>query len=360
MPPLNVPSPDQIRVLAQGRPKTYKTRWALEAAKAGFNIIDLDFDKGGAIGSLVPPEYRHLVHIIDIADFPKRAVGAVVLALILRGSRVVYDETEREICLANPKPTSAHYIFDLRKSTTNDIVVLDTWTSLTASLQLQVAIENKVDLSDAKKTDWDFYRYEGAFLNWVLNQMKAYPCHWIAIGHTTVYEKWRETVVGDRKVRELLDEREVIKSSSNPHALTIPGSFSDVLKFYKAKNGEFRITSKPTGNSDVGSRHFPGEIYHYEKFPFSELAKAAHVPLLGKDAPPTKAAVYYPPGELKSTREGFELTGDQPKKTVSLGSAPVAVQEIKPEVMPQAGETQPLTVKASGSGNPFAGFGAKK
>lgn len=307
MPPASKNINAQIRALAYGRPKTKKSWWAYRAAEAGFNVHCFDFDSGGQIAHLIDPQYRDRINIIDVTDKPGKAVGAEFTAFLLRGSQFLYDETLKEIRIASPKADSGHYLLNINKVKSNDLFVMDSWTAFTMSVRLNYAIENKVDLSDAKKHEWDYYRAEGDYCNWVLDQIKNFRCQWIVIAHLTIYEKYRNRVENGRKVRDLVEEREIIKSVSNPHALTVPGSFTDVLRFFKTKTGNFQISTKPSAENDAGSRHVAPNIYDWDKLQFKELAKAAGV--LPNEWEPSEAVRYFGPGE---TVEGFNLVTNKP------------------------------------------------
>ena len=155
-----------LRVLCYGPAKSKKTWWAGKAAEAGFNVTVLDGDNGWQILNNILPEAQERINVIELVDTMKNAVFCVALTQLLKDSQLVWNE--KLGASSKMQPTNATAIVDLEKLTTNDVLVIDSWTALVWSLVLRYAKENGVDLTDPEKADREFYSWGNSMVKWML------------------------------------------------------------------------------------------------------------------------------------------------------------------------------------------------
>lgn len=319
--------PGLIRGLAYGKGKSKKTWWALRAAEMGYNVILLDGDDGSDIQRQLPLEARKRILIVDVVDTQKRAVFAVFMALFCRNaSKFVWDENTKQITMGLRDTSHTFIEFEPSKLTANDVVIIDSWTALSDSTQLQFALEQQIDMSDADKVDWDGFGYQGRFLDFVLGSIHSMPCHVIVIGHSYTYEKYR----GQGKDRVLISSTVQPMSASGPHGGKLSRHFSDILFFEKLSESKFTISTGGGKDMVSGSRVMAPAVYDWQAFGPEKLFEAV-------DAKPTSeacvGAVLIPAGTEQVL----------PSKQTS---APLAFNK-KPTISSIAAEPAPLQVQAS-------------
>ena len=321
MPPANksIQHGDLLRAFIYGADKTKKTWWALRAAEAGFNVVLLDGDGGSSIVRQIKPEFHERILIADLLDSLDRAVFAEFMAMFLReGNSFTWDEDDRQFVL-RPKAEHAHLVVDSSKLGPDTVLIVDSWTALAASTVFRYALENNLDLSDAARTDWDGYGWQGRFLTFVAQKLKALRCHVIVIGHQTVYEKRSS----DGKT--VLSSRTVPVSSSNNHAMALTKNFNEVLYFQALGPSTFKVSASGGADLVAGSRVLEPRVYDWDKCtPMSIMEK------LGIHAPEqlerSEAFRWYAPGEVPEVKKpNIGVIGGAPKldaenaKTISAG-----------------------------------------
>lgn len=296
MPPVNEMKSDDrlLRQLIYGPAKVKKTWWALRCAQLGFNVILLEGDdQGGLIVNQLPKEAQSRVSIIPLAMMSDRTVFAPFMATFLRpDAAFTWDEDARATRAFQHNPAHGHWRIQPKKLTPSDVVVLDGWKALSESTLFEFAEDNKIDLSDADKTEWKGYNYQGNFLNWVLARLHGLPCHVIVIGHATVYEKW-DRRDPNPKNHVLIETRTQPISSSGPHAKKLASEFTDVLYFSRVSSESVKIDTSGDRDRDGGSRLFAPAKYDWESFgPDKFFDKLGWKP----DGKPCEAFKWYAPG----------------------------------------------------------------
>lgn len=262
-------SQGQLRTLIYGPAKSKKTWWALRAAEFGYRVLLIDMEHGSAIAKQLPKEALKNVYIIDAADGPRDAFAAVSTTMLLRGGLVYFDEASRKIG-TRPAPGLRQYnLFDFGRDT---VIVFDSYTALVNSVTRKFAIENNIDLADAAKPEWEGYRWCGAALTWLLEQMCTLSAHVVLIAHETRYEK-RKPAQGKQQGEVEFTRRQPL-SSSNPHGMSIAAKFEDVLYFYAQGRSNF---IEATGNKleDGGSRNIEPKRYDWNEMSIGALMQAA-------------------------------------------------------------------------------------
>jgi len=301
------------RILAFGREKSKKTWWALRAVEAGYNVILIDGEGGSKIVRRIPKEYWPQITIIDAEDRHGQPIfGRFVIQMFLY-SRFIYDIQLRKIIKNSALLTEEHQYFeiDARKLTHNDVLIVDSLTQLRFSVILEWAKENNIDLSDPDEMEqdkWGYYRYASSMLDWMLAQMTSLSCHFILVGHETLYEKYK----GTGRNRELVSSELIVKSSSNPHAKTIPNRFDDVL-YFNIMNRNFRISTEALQGRQGGSRIVEPGNFEWENFQFKNYCEIAGFPSAIKDTEQT-AFKFYERGDVP------ELGGPKLVPTASSGA----------------------------------------
>lgn len=257
-----------LRSLIYGPAKTKKTWWALRCAQLGYNVIHLDGDGyGSMIARQLPIEAQRRITVVDLTMKPDRTIFAPFLAMILRQKnfRHIWDEQDKASVFGLANVEHSHLKIDITQLTSNDVFVLDSWDKLAESTLFEFAAEHQIDLSDAEKTEWKGYNYQGNFLNWIIARIKSLPCQVIVIAHATVYEKWDRSNP-DPRMHRMVEQRTQPVSSSGPHAKKLAAEFTDVLYFTKLSSQAFRIDTAGDRDRDGGSRLLPPGSYDWNEF----------------------------------------------------------------------------------------------
>lgn len=296
-------SDPRLRILAYGREKSRKTLWAAMCAEYGFNVVFINGEPGGTqifkakdlkTGKpFLSKEALERILICDATDTSERAVFASFMAQLCKPENKFTWDEETQATIFGLRNTAHSFIqFDASKLTLNDVVICDSWTALSSSTSFQYAKEHDIDVTDADKTEWDGYGFEGRFLDFVLRNISTWNCHVIVIAHAYTYEKWTPGKGPDRK---LISSTLQPISSSGPHGVKVPNKFNDVLYFDRTNSGEiFTISTDGSKETVGGSRIMPPvknarwETLLPQKFFEAVGCKPTGEPCLG--------AVYLPPG----------------------------------------------------------------
>ncbi len=315
-----------LRLLCYGPAKVKKTWWAAKAADAGFNVLLLDGDDGSQILSQVNAASLSRINVINIVDKQNMPVMCEFMTRFLIGESFMWDEMQKNILLrtASAKPEHSYYIFDTKKLTYNDVVVVDSWSALCWSLAWRWYRENnvKVEAADqAKTSQWDGYRWAGAMASWMLKQIKTLPCHVIVIGHQSVYEKRHEEIVNG-KPRQVIDwSRIQVKSVSGPHGMELAKEFTDIL-YFSVNGSRFSINTKVEEDRDGGSRVIEPKVFNWNDFQFGNIIETARIRGATPEAK-LKAAIWYPSGT--DLPEGEVITqGNEGKPLEATAAKPSA------------------------------------
>lgn len=275
---LSNPDTQLARILAFGREKSKKTWWTLNAVRAGYNVILIDGEGGSKIVRQIPQEYWHKITIVDVEDRSGQPIFGQFVTELFLFKKFIYDIQTRRIVRNSSMLTPEHQYFevDASKLTHNDILVVDSLTELRFSVILDWARDNGINLADPSEVEsdrWGYYRYASTMLDWMLEQMTSLSCHFILIGHETLYEKYS----GTGKNRTLESSELIIKSSSNPHAKTVPNRFDDVLYFH-IMNRQHRISTEALQGRQGGSRIVQPGDYNWDQFQFENYCEIAQLP----------------------------------------------------------------------------------
>lgn len=259
------------RIFAYGVEKSKKTWWACRAAEAGYNVLLLDGDDGAHIVQQLPMEARRRILIVDVVNTTTRAVFTAFLAMFCRpGNKFVWDEQTKAASPVMRDTTHSFIEFDASKFGDNDVIILDSWTALAFSTRFQYALEHKIDMTKADRTDWDGFGFEDRFLDYIVNFIHTVPCHVIVIGHSTIYEKRSK----DQKT--VVSQTTQPISSTGPNAKKLGKHFADILYFEKYGD---QIQINTAGDTDRvgGSRNIaPSRIKWEDLAPQDIFAKLGY------------------------------------------------------------------------------------
>lgn len=318
MPPSDKINTTLLRELCYGPAKTKKTWWAMKAAEAGFNVILLDGDSGSQIISQIDPQFRNKINIIDIVDKTSAPVMCYFIVRLLTGDPFMWDEQDKTVLLRpeSANPDHSHYIFDISKLTSNDVLVLDSWSAFCWSIAWRWYQENGIKVADAEQVKselWPGYRWSGAMASWVITQLKTLKCHVILIGHQSVYEKKKDELVNG-KLRPVVQwSRIQVRSTSGPHGGTLADAFVDIL-YFNVKGSRFTIDTRIETDRDGGCRLIKPDNYRWEDLQFIDIIKNNEIafPDVSENSP-SEAVKWYPSGVALPTGSTVpKIIGDKP------------------------------------------------
>lgn len=312
------------RTFLYGPDKTKKTWWATRAAEDGYNVILIDGDDGASIINQLSMEARKRILVIDAVNTPTINTFARFMATFMKGEPFIWDEQKKVSLRPTMQldPTHSNVYFDIKKLSMNDVVIIDSWTALAASLMHEWAKENNVDLTEVEKEGDQFslMGYQSRFLDYVLTKQKTFPCHVIAIGHETVYEKWE----GKGKDRKMVEQRTQPFSSTGPHAKKIGSHFSNVLRFRKYSDISFKIDSGGDASTMGGARQLAPKVYDWGAISPQTIFGAVGSKPTGA---PCEGYKYLAPGENLDTAKPVP---NQPVQKTEAQAQVVDASTVKP------------------------------
>lgn len=325
-----------LRELLYGRTQTKKTWWVGKAAEAGYNVLLLEGDGNPQVLSNIAPEARHRVHVLNMGDKLGKFDFIKNVTWFFRGQDMLWDDTNHQVSLTGMKPGNDYYKLNANKLNTNWVVGLDSYTALVQSAVMKYAEENGIDLSEAEKGEDGraMFLWLGNYLNWMLSQAKALPCHFVMVCHEDVWEKRKKDPVNSRK--EIVEfTRTQIKSSSGPHAMQVPKHFTDVLRFTLDGTKNIEIDGQPDKDRDGGSRTMAVKK-PWKDFQFIDLVKSNNSFLPNPELGDGDGVVKITATEVPATGTANEMELPKPLQNAvvdaTAAAAKVAVVQGKPSL----------------------------
>lgn len=355
MPPADQYNDDLFRLFLYGEEKTRKTWWIMRAVEAGFNVHLLDCDDGAGIQTMFKrihkptPEQVQRLNIIPVKDTLDSKLAAIFVTALLANRYMVFDEIEKRIRsdISQINLDHAHYVINPKKLGRNDILIIDSWTALVSSVDLKFADEMGVDITTGDRSDETLFGKDYKFLNWILGQFKALPCHLVVIGHQQSNQKMKQVKKNDKIVREY-DGNPVIQpiSSSAKHSGMIGKHFSDILYFFNSPEGNNRIDTSKKADRVGGCRHVEPGVYAWEApakpdsmvpkaLAFSDFLRLADLqPVTPRQS---EAVVWTPAGTMPEfpgsgsmmLHKNVDAIAVPTGATASIGTAPVIAPPVK-------------------------------
>lgn len=279
---INSSQANLARLLIYGPAKTRKTWWALRAAELGFNVILADMDYGFHVASNLSEEAQQRIYHIDMRPpvDSYRNTGAITLAHALQSPEVCFDETARcYVPVTKLDPDATYLRLRLSEATSNDVLVIDTWTALYTHIALST--RNITDPVQLNKLEWDDYAKLRLALDHFLSGMSRLNCHVIVIGHIEEYAKRKADASPKDKPNEAIEYiKHQVSSISHAHAATISKHFTDVLTFdIPAPTIGTVISTKGGAGMDNGSRRLPPSITKFDELDFSTFVSKVNIEL---------------------------------------------------------------------------------
>lgn len=323
------PEKSLIKLLLIADAKGGKTRFAGEAAGAGFNVLYMDGDVGTPTLSQLPTEAKRNLYLLSMHDtiMGGQRDSRFVEAFEEFASNITFRWNDTLSRVA--KHQDKEEIWEIKPSLMGDgcILVLDSWTSLIESITLRAAIAEGVDLTDATLSDMrGVYRASGAKATQILQLIRAMPCHVIVLGHPDEYE--HRVSPDGKKVRDVSEKDMIIewtkmiaKSTSRPHSLLMPKYFTDVAWMEISPTGERRIDFR-TKASRISGGHF-SDIKNTIDYSFANLVKEIGGRIPDPKAPASTEAwlKIIPAGEAPPVESKVLDATDKPKGISGLAFA---------------------------------------
>ena len=267
------------RTLLYGPEKSRKTWWAGTAAECGYNVLVLDADNGTDILTQLSPAAQERVYVLNISDTLNEATAAQFLGTFADGRPFFWDEVNKRIYNSMISSPSIHINFE-RQLNPGWVCVVDSWTAIVRSIGYQYARINQIPLSVMDEEGLDrraLYRQCGMFATNIFGQLCKLPCTVIFIGHQTVYEKHTQRLVNGRAQSVIEWSKTQIVSTSGPHAMSMGGVFTDILRFELAGTN-FKINTTVKDDILGGARNIAPGTYDWDKFQFAHYAQLAAIP----------------------------------------------------------------------------------
>jgi hypothetical protein len=289
---------EPIRMLIYGAPKTRKTMWAGTAGET-HRVTLLDGENGAGILNVLPETTRANIQRIPLAGKPMAPALVMFCSLLFKLQKFLWSITEERLIEPQHANSGHHYInVNLQLLTTDDVLIIDSWTKIAADSGLQYMIDRNIDPFSGKKKEFDFYSFQDLVLDAIMASFNCLPCHLIVIGHEQFHtNEIREGLVS-RKVT-----RQQIVSSSGKHAAKVPASISDMFWFQAADKTQFAPfgdTNIHTGSAeyrDGGCRNIPPSTHKLSEFKFKDFCKIAGIPPATTLTRPKPEAFQYLSGE---------------------------------------------------------------
>lgn len=287
MPRMNNPPPDSalIKLLLIGDGKIGKTHYAGMAAQAGLNLLYLDGDVGAATIGTLPAKARehiYLLSMLDRIDSGRRSHDFIdSMVAFTTNAKIVWNDSKGRLAGIRDKGDGSElWEISPGKLDHNDVVVIDSWTSLTESIMLKCALANGVDLTTATTADMrPVYQSGQLQATAMLQVIRAMPCHVIVIGHPDEYShmiKPEGRTVGavNEKDLKIAWTKRIAKGTSKPAGLVMPKYFTDVAWAEMNPAGTERRLNFKVRNDAVGGGHFNDAKPADGEYSFAKLIEA--------------------------------------------------------------------------------------
>lgn len=294
---------EPVRVLAYGKPKTRKTWWAGTAA-ATHRVWLLDGENNTGILRMLPEADQARVNRIPLAGSPHVPALAMFCAAMFKVKSFVWHLGEQRIfdlAYLTEKHDDDWFIHvDTRRLTTDDVVIVDSWTKMCSDMGLNYAIDNSLDVfagergkktAGGKNDAMDYFRFMDMALDAILQALQSMPCHVVLIGHQQEYEVETKTPLGTKKLNKI----QVI-SGSGKHSSKVPAYLSDVLYFTANDDGKTTtINTASEALRDGGGANVAPATHQFPGWTFSDLLEeTGKPPARSTDMLPIDRSPFYP------------------------------------------------------------------
>jgi hypothetical protein len=332
MPPFDVLEQQALslvktKTLIYGAAKTKKTWWAARIAELGFNVHFFAAEEGTQIIRMLPNDIRKTINIIDLRDRPDMSVASIFLALVAKQKPFCWDDVDRiqRTTQGGCDPTHGHYWIDTSKLTTRDVIVVDTWTMVSASILLQAAMDKGIDLSDASRPEQDIYNYMWNFAVWLLKNICSLNCHIVVVSHQESFDKYRP-----KKNPKDKNEPQILQFSriqpvahTRNFGMRMAASFDNVLYFYLIGDN-VRVSTEANSDRDAGSRVIGPGTFSWDDLQFKHICEANKIKV-PFERQPSEAIKYYAPGEVVADFHGTEKQARSAPGPLAVAGSPITI-----------------------------------
>lgn len=261
---------DPIKLLLIGNTKAGKTDYLLRAAEAGFNVILLDGDiaartlrkmvQEGRLSKAAAARIFYFSipdHIDDNGNYVSSMCDFFV-KFTTAGKFLWNDSISRPFVASQYKPDEGHEIWEIYPSRIgiDTLLVMDSWTALITSVLHWKADSLNIDLGEIEKLERDMYTGSGHKATQFLQLLKAIRCHLGVICHAREYVKRvpPKGAKGTVQEKDMIVEsvQQVPISTSNPHAMTMGKSFTDIGWIDLDAMGRRTIDFRPSDKRVIG------------------------------------------------------------------------------------------------------------
>lgn len=329
------PNSTAKRILVYGKAKTKKTWWALRAAEFGYNVLFLNGENNIEVMQQLPLAARRRIIMLNVYDRIDRPVFIDMFIKFAADYLIRWDDDENRMVTMGTKahPEHNHVLLNLAKCTRNDVIIVDTWTSLVVSMVFQYYLDNGIDVTKAAKQDRDAYGYQDRIGDWLMKQFMSFPCHIIVVGHETVVDLTKKQLNEKGAVVDLPigEQHTQLISSSRTHSKKIAKNFTDVLWFHLEGTNVW-IDSRSNEAQDGGS----SSVHANESWEKLHVGR-----ILGTctNTERSEGFIYYPPGEIP--QPGTKSVAAGASTTVPARS--VATSAVEPIGTGSEGGAQPVS-----------------
>jgi hypothetical protein len=277
-----------VHTLIIGMSKAGKTKWAADAAEAGFNVFFLDGDVSFPTLQKLSPAAKSRLWYLAAHDSVEHPRFNRILRVLLDNKRVLWNDSTQTTWKPGAPIEESAQVWDIEmgRMTLNDVVVVDSWSTLCWAMLWDFALANNIQIAETDKHDRSVYATTGNEATYFLNKLRILPCHLIVTAHVDEYQKVKTKPGLQREIKEgdkvIEWTRMVPKSTSRPHALQVARHFTDILWIEVDAMGNRLVDGRAEmgreGGSAISERKYASE------FTFAALAKAHGCP----DADPSQ------------------------------------------------------------------------
>lgn len=333
-----------LKIFIYGESQRGKTLWAARAAEAGYNVLFICGENNFDCLDKLSKEAQARIRLVVCKDDFDQFRFVATCGKLFRTGKLTWDDTDGKSVVSMSLADKTHNFFeiDLNKLTTNDVLVLDSWTALTRSISNRVGDDMDVDFSEGKKANdlQGFYGQAGIAADFFLSKIPTLACHVIVCGHPQVYEKTKADP-GNPKKRIVEWVRTQPISTSGPAGKRIADKFKEVLYFFIKGKNEFYIDVNRYEDRDGGSRIIePGE-YKNDSLQFITIAKKSPSAGLPTNSSEMPGCVFKRGNEI--TAEPLKATGHLEIKVTGEVIAPNTIFGVPVLQAAQTAEKKPLT-----------------
>lgn len=341
-------SPTHLLLL--GDTKAGKTDYVMKAAESGMKVLWVDGDVAATTLQKLTPAAKKNIFYLPVHDYVNErgqyvsAFAEFIVAFTTQG-KFLWNDT---LCKpydrkAYVEGSGGHVVWEIIPSRMDagSLFVLDSWTRLIASLVNWKADDLGVDLLDIEKMGRELYTGAGHKATQFLSLITGLKCHVAVIGHPREYIK-KSAPKGSRgQVAEKdmkIDWIQMVPvSTSNPHALTMGASFSDIGWIDVSATGKRTIDFKPSDSRVIGgSNNVKEEV---DSFTMAKLLETN----MGSKIDPAATTDHW-----LTRHEAGEY---EPAGGIGKPAAPLGVRSTNPTIESTATASSAALAKPSGLTN---------